>query len=354
MPYCWDEPLEESAEAGPVAALDPNEDVFPDALDDPIDVERLALPEGPVIEIDLPERDAPLSVEMAAGPAERAAEITEIAELYLSGTLDPAMKAAAEDFLVAALDDPAIRVREAMATAFAASAATPHQIALALSQDVPRVATIMLRETPCLLDIELLDIARTAGTDVLHALAARRAASVNLVLRLVDRADLALARRLAENRALPLQGAALDRLVSAHGMDPGLREALLTRPGLPAAIRLRLVEMAGARLVDGLAALNFGRKDTLAETAAHATTLAALEISETDEAGAAALVQALQAKGRLTPKLVLRAACEGRIAFLLAALSRLSGASEGRIASLLSARRSGPLDALCRRSGLPS
>ena len=69
---------------------------------------------------------------------------------------------------------------------------------------------------------------------------------------------------------------------------------------------------------------------------------------------AAAIVARLQATARLTPKLILRAACEGRGAFLVAALCRLSGASETRVISVLSGHRPGPLDALCRRARLPA
>ncbi len=363
MSYSWNEPvvgpLDGSVDEAGLDVMDPVIDAEDeDWLDGP-DLVATYIgaadgdAAGPVIEIAVPEREAPLTIAMASGPAARAAEITEIAELYRSGTLDPAMRAAAEDFLIAALDDPAVRVREAMADVFAAHPGTPHQIALALSQDVPRVAVIMLRETPCLLDVELLDVARTGGEAVRHALASRRSASPTLVSRLVDLADLALARRLAANPALPLNEAPLERLVKAHGADPAFRDALLARPGLPATIRLRLVEMAGERLAEGLGRLNFSSSERLTEVASQAATLAALEISETDEAGAAALVHRLQTSGRLTPKLVLRAACEGRIAFLVAALSRLSGASEGRIVSLLSARRPGPIEALCRRAGLP-
>ena len=132
-----------------------------------------------------------------------------------------------------------------------------------------------------------------------------------------------------------------------------MRDALLARPGLPAGARLTLVDQASARIVDGLKALNWAAPKRLEEAALDARNRAALEVSDRAITAAGGIVAGLQASSRLTPNLILRAACEGHVAFLVAALSRLSGASEGRVVSTLSAGRAGPLDALCRRSGLP-
>lgn len=287
------------------------------------------------------------------GPAERVAELREIADLYLSGRLSHEMLGAAEDLLVAALDDPAVSVREAMAEAFAAEGAAPRALVIGLANDIPRIAALVVERTPCLLDVELIEIARTAGPRVLTALASRPAGSVTLVERLVDRADAALALRLAENRRLPLGGAALERLIARFGARADVRDALLRRPGLPAMARLTLVEQFSARLVAGMGALHWVAQDRLDAASADARSRAALEACDGPGAVPSAIVHRLQAAGQLTPKLVLRAACEGRIGFLVAALVRLSGASETRVVALLSAYRKGPLEALCRRSGLP-
>ena len=343
-----DEPFAKEPSAD-VCAADP----FAAAAADAALPDIASSPEDDALPIAFDGRPEAPAAPLASGPTARAEELREIAELYLSGTLTEAMRNAAEDLLVAGLDDPAASVRLVLAEAFASEARAPRALVLGLAQDIPRIAAVVVAATPCLLDVELLEIARMADPVVLRALASRRNASARLVARLVDRADAALAQRLAENLDLPLEGAALERLVTGFGPEPAVRDALLARPGLPACARLTLVDQASARLVDGLQALNWATPKRLEAAALDARNRAALEVSDRAITAAGGIVARLQASSRLTPNLILRAACEGHVAFLVAALSRLSGASEGRVVSTLSAGRAGPLDALCRRSGLP-
>ena len=190
----------------------------------------------------------------ASDAATRAAELREIAGLYLSGSLGPQMHAAAEDLLVAGLDDPSPKVRLALAEAIAAHPKAPRAVVLGLAQDSAPIAAVIVARTPCLLDVELLEIARTATAPVLGALASRPDIPRTLVARLVVRADASLAQLLAENHRLALLGDDLDRLVEGFGAEPAVRDALLARPDLPALARLRLVDLASERLAGGLKA----------------------------------------------------------------------------------------------------
>jgi hypothetical protein len=161
---------------------------------------------------------------------------------------------------------------------------------------------------------------------------------------------------LAVNPGADVPDFSLRRMVERFGFDGEMREALLTRPGLPTALRADLV----AAMADALRAFVTEREWMSGERAQRVTrdaceqarVIIAATIEEGDN-GAVALVAHLRACGQLTASLLLRALLSGNCSLLEAALVELSGLPLPRVKGLTHDWRGSGFAALYRKAGLP-
>jgi uncharacterized protein (DUF2336 family) len=96
-----------------------------------------------------------------APPGERAEATSALARAYLYSDLSDSDRAAAEGAMIMLLDDPSPLVRQALASAFAASEEAPPTIVHALAGDQPDVASPLLERSPLFLDTDLVDAVAT-------------------------------------------------------------------------------------------------------------------------------------------------------------------------------------------------
>jgi uncharacterized protein (DUF2336 family) len=289
-----------------------------------------------------------------APASERAEATSALARAYLYSDLSADDLAAAEGAMLMLLDDPSPLVRRALADALAASPSAPPAIVIALAADQPQIAAPVYALSPLFVDADLVDAAATGAGPVQTAIASRSALprSVAAALAEVGTAEACLV--LAENHAAEITPFSLNRIVERFGHLAAVREALLVRDDIPAAVRQTLV----IKLSEALAGFVTGRSWLDAEhahrIAREACEKAAVTIAAaTSESELRPLIRHLCASGQLTAGMILRALLSGNIALFEEALAELTDMPVARVSGLVHDRGGVGLRALFEKAKLP-
>lgn len=251
------------------------------------------------------------------------------------------------------LDDPAPKVRLALAEALADCEDAPRAVLLPLAEDQPEIAAHILLRSPLLTDADLVDLA-AKGSSVTRMLIAHRpfvSRPVSAALAEVGEAADLIA--LLENEGAAFSRRSLARIADRLGHDAEIRALLLDREDLPSDARHALVEKIGTALAGfGLiqAAVGQGRVERITREACDVATISM--VAEVTQAEMPALVEHLRLAGRLTPVFLMHALCTGRVEFFAMAVADLSGQAERRVRSILSDGREAAVRALYETAGL--
>ena len=290
----------------------------------------------------------------SAPPGDRAEAVSALARAYLYADLGEADRREAETALTAMLDDRSGLVRRAMAEALAGSPHAPRHIVVALACDGSEVADPVLRRSPILIDADLVDCAALGDARAQVAIASRRPLSTSVAGALAEVAGPEALAALAANLEAEIGRTSLMRMVERHGADPDVREALLARPDLPAAVAqavaATLAESLGRLAVAG-GWLSPERAERVTRDARDRTAVALSADASADEV--VALVRYVRTTGQLTPALILRALLSRNLTFAAAAFADLSGVAPERVGPILLDRRGSAFRALYDRAGLP-
>jgi hypothetical protein len=148
----------------------------------------------------------------------------------------------------------------------------------------------------------------------------------------------------------------MHRMVERFGDDGELREALLSRPHLPPALRSDLVAATSKALFAFVTNCNWipaERAERATREACEKANVIIAVSSEAEADGPRKLVAHLRASGQLTAGLVLRALLSGNMSLFEAALCELSGLPMKRVRGLAEDWTSAGFSALYRKAGLP-
>jgi uncharacterized protein (DUF2336 family) len=290
-----------------------------------------------------------------APPGERAEATSALARAYLYSDLSDNDRAAAEGAMIMLLDDPSPLVRQALATAFAASENAPPTIVHALASDQANVATALLERSPLFLDTDLVEAVATG--EPLHQVAvAGRVGlprAVSAAIAEVGCAESCLV--MLENPDAELVSFSLDRIVARHGHLAVIRDALLAREDLALTTRQALVAKLSQTLAEFVTARQWlpgERAQKIAKEACEKATIAVA--ADADSGELRPLVRHLRESGQLTPGLVLRALLSGNLSLFEEVLADLTGMSLARVVGILSDRRGFGFRAVYERAGLPA
>ncbi len=293
-----------------------------------------------------------------AGAAERAAALGMLAQAWLRSDLSPQERREAETAMLASLDDPSPLVRRELAETLAAERA-PRAVVLGLAQDQPDIAALMLAHSPVLTDADLVD-AVAVGDELAQTAIARRAdLSIGAAAALAEVGCAPAVATMLANPAANVAARAVERSAERFGADPAVREALLARDDLPAAIRQRLAAEVAGVLRGWLSGLDLMRRERAERITREAGEKAAVTLAAAAARGPLAereltgLVAYLRQSRQLTPGLILRSMLSGETALAEAALASLAGVPLSRAADIIHDRRSAGVAALCRKSGVP-
>jgi uncharacterized protein (DUF2336 family) len=289
-----------------------------------------------------------------ASPRARAAASGALARAYLHCDLSPDDCDAAENAMIALLDDPSPLVRRALAEALAASPDAPRAVVHALASDHCDIAAVVLARSPLLIDAELVDFVATCDS-ALQATIATRAPLRRAVAAAIAEVGSAEACLVAiENPGADVAPSSLARIVDRFGHVGAIREVLLARPDLPLPARQSLVRQLSSALVDFIADRNWLARDRAEEAGREACENATIAIAALrPDHDVRPLVRHLRASGQLTAGLILRALLSGNIAMFESALAEQAELPLRRVQALVHGDGNGLL-AISDKAGLPA
>ncbi len=291
-----------------------------------------------------------------ASASQRADGASALARAYLYADLGDEERQEAEQALTSLLDDASPLVRRALAESFASAAEAPHHIVLALADDQSDISSIVLGRSPLLSDSERIDCAAIGDAFAQSAIALRPRLSAPVAAAIAEVGGREAAISLAINPGADLPEFSMHRMVERFGDDGEMREALLSRPHLPAALLSDIVAATSKTLFAFVTNCNWMPTERAERAAREAREKANVIIAVSSEAqanGPQKLVAHLRASGQLTAGLVLRALLSGNVSLFEAALCELSGLAMSRVRGLAGDCMSAGFAALYRRAGLP-
>lgn len=243
------------------------------------------------------------------------------------GSLTEAERQVAEQVLRAMLAGAAIQVRKVLSETLKDSQYLPHDIAVALANDVESVAIPVLQFSKVLSDDDLIAVVRGGAPSKQIAIAGRAEVSTEVAGELLQTDNNLAVATLVGNPGAKLDETLMERAATRFGSDERVTQQLAQRPNLPLSVAERLVHFT----VESLRAY-IGKRADMPEAVITQIVLKTREQVTVDLRSAhfpaeeaIELVQHLHAAKRLTPSLILRALCVGDISLFEAAMSQLAG-----------------------------
>jgi uncharacterized protein (DUF2336 family) len=260
-------------------------------------------------------------------PDVRAGIASKVADEFARQMLSERERSIAEQILRIMVKDAADRVRAALAASLSHSQDVPHDVALALAQDVEAVSVPFLEQSNALSEKDLIAIIRASSAAKQQAIARRTEVSWSVSNALIDTGRRDVVRALVRNPGAKLTEAAFGKILDRHADDPQITEPMVRRAELPLTIAERLVSLVTDQLRSHLIHHHKVPQHVAERLAAQSRERATVGLvdSAKDSKNIAELVRQLRAGGRLTPSLLLRAACTGDMRLCEEAFSQLSG-----------------------------
>lgn len=292
---------------------------------------------------------------VTAPVSKRVEAATAMVRAYFRKDIEASEKEDLEAALTMLLEDEAVKVRVALASALGAHKGAPRHIVTALAGDVLEVSVIVLSRSPVFHDFELVDYVRTGEIDKQIAISCRPWLS-DLVLDAIcnDGCEEACMGVLA-NPVADFSKSELHCIAERFGASADIRNLLMDRTDLAAESRLLLITRLSTSLSTFVAGNNWISSDRAATVAREAWEKSAISFaaSVSDE-DVESIVKSLVTEGQLTVSFLLRAVCMGNITLVARAFSELSGIRFARVETILSRDRQSAFRAVYDRAGLPS
>ena len=286
----------------------------------------------------------------------RRALLRELTESFFgAATRSPSEMALYDEVLSGLAREMEAGVRAELAQRFADAADAPVGLVRRLAADEAEVALPVLTRSPVLSETDLLSVARSQGQDHLRAVSGRADVTEALSDLIVQRGDDETLGVLLRNDDARLSQATARTAVERAKVNPALHEAAVQRRNLPPELLNEMYFVVETRLRQQIVAQNALLGPEVIEAALEAThNRVAVEdgILPPDHAGAAAQVDAIMAKGPISPQTLVRLLRQpSRTAFLIA-LSRLADIDFGLAAQIVARQEVDALAVLAKAADL--
>jgi uncharacterized protein (DUF2336 family) len=256
----------------------------------------------------------------------RAKTASKIAGQFGDDVLSESERKLAEDIFRIMVKDAEVRVREALSENLKENPNVPHDVAVAMANDVTSVALPMLQFSEVLTDSDLIEIIRGQDVEKQVAIARRSIVSEAVSDALVETESEEVVSELVANDGARISERTFGKVVDRFGHVERVQGAMVQRKRLPVTVAERLVTMVSERLKTELA-----KKHELPPALATDLILQSREraiiglSTESTQDEVERLVQQMHVNGRLTASIILRAACMGDTVFFETALAELAG-----------------------------
>ncbi len=289
-------------------------------------------------------------------PAARANTAVKLAQKFNPVTLTPAELQLAEQIFRIMARDAEVAVREALAANLKHNSLLPHDVALALAQDVESVALPILTVSEVLTSDDLIEIVASQGQPArLDAIAGRKRLDARVTSAIVDVSPSeAVIAKLLSNPGADFAEATLHKVVDTYGNSEAVQEPLIYRETLPVTITERLVTRVTERLQTHLLFKHKVSPDVALELVLHTRERATVGLAMgVGEAGLVALVRQLKDNGKLGVSIVVRAICMGNLRFFEHAIAALADVPIGNARTLIHDAGKRGLQTVWAKAGLP-
>jgi len=241
------------------------------------------------------------------------------------------MNAAERQFATKLMDhickDVSELVRRALAVTLQNSDKLPRKIAVALIHDIDSIALPILSSSPVLTDQDLTLVLKSKAADKIRAIAQRKIISAHVSHAIVSFGDSAATAKLAANDGALISPETAEMIAELHADDDLIRDAALSRHDMPPTVISKLIDHSADKIEVNLKTYP-GISDHRAAQISRDTRERAQNyvIGESwPDDRLRDYVRALDKSGKLTPRLILRAAGRGDIRFTIMGLSVLAG-----------------------------
>lgn len=290
---------------------------------------------------------------LSAGPSgEAKADLAGRVARVFTGAGEGEERKIALDILRIFARDIEVRVREALANQVRDCADLPHDLAITIASDIDSVAAPFLEASPVLTDADLIALLREGEAEKQVAIAKRASISAAVSHEIIATDNLQAVATLSGNDGADLTAGQFDLILDRFGFDERVRAPLVGRKELPPTIVERLVSIVSDRLKEQLLTKHALMKPAVADDLASAARDQVLQ-SGTLETDTASIVLALHRAGRLSPALMLRAACRGDIVFIEEGMARLADLHVANAHQLIHDAGQLGFKAVYTRAGLP-
>lgn len=290
-----------------------------------------------------------------ASPRTRARTSAKIASQFDAHELSAAERKLAEEIFRLLIKDTEVLVRESLSAHLNSTPDLPHDVAIALAQDVNSVALPMIKCSEVLTDTDLIEIVRSQCSAKQIAVAVRPRISSMVSDALVATGNEHAVARLVGNEGADLTENALSRVIDEYQESDAITDSLSRRTDLPAAISERLVQAWSERLQRYLMSkhdLDPNIASNLILQARERATITLIDYGSSD-AELDFLIDQLYRKERLSASLILRALCVGDLNFFERAMSRITGLPLQNVRILIHDKGMLGLEPLYLRAKLP-
>jgi uncharacterized protein (DUF2336 family) len=231
----------------------------------------------------------------------------------------------AQDIVRLMAKDVEVMVRQSLAESLRKAVRLPHDVAVKLANDLESVALPILVHSSVLTDDDLADIVKNGATNKQEAIAGRPNVSEKVSEALINAAGEQVVATLMSNAGAKISDTSLNKAVDRFAESEVVKEKIVKRPTLPAAVTERLVTLVSDNLKDYLVSHHDMAPDIAANLIIQSrerTTIGLSGLSSEQELEK--MVTQMQRNKRLTPSIILRALCMGDIAFFEMAMAVLA------------------------------
>ncbi len=234
---------------------------------------------------------------------------------FAGGQLNEAERLAAIETFERLALDAEVEVRLALAEHIKDCPFLPHRIARSLADDLEAIAVPVLKNSIVLTDEDLVSIIGEGSYLKQLAIAGRQTVSEAVSGALIDTGDKEIVGTLLANAGAAISEPSLHAVVDAHGEETDIQALMVERWTLPIAVKERLVNLVSGNLRNHLIDKHAVPEVLVDQMVLHgrerALVQALMAAKSVHEIESAAM--RLFLKGALTPTLLLRSLCLGRL-----------------------------------------
>jgi uncharacterized protein (DUF2336 family) len=287
-------------------------------------------------------------------PEQRAYATMRLAKSFKRPDLTASERAYAERLLDIISKDVSELVRRALAVTLKNSPFLPTVVLQRLTADIESIAVPVIEHSPLLTEDDLRRVLDSGLAGKVRAVSTRTDLTHHIILTLIQSGDAVAVRNIAANDSVTLSEDAAAAMADIYREDDEIRTAMMRRAAMPMAVVEKLVTASANDIVERLEAgegLTRPQSRDIGQ-GTYQRTMTALPNAHFKEKALRDLVSAMQAQGRLTSDIILRAMGVGQMAFVHYGLAARADISVRKVVLMLHDTGPFALKGVCQKAGL--